>query len=715
MNSQCYRSNFMKKIIYVLAQLLLITLLSSTDVAAQVVIGGTIPDSSAALEIQSSNMGFLLPRMSTSNRDAIRNPATGLMIFNTSTLCAEMNIGTPSLPEWLKMGCRTGGVTGLDCAQITVSDTIFVGKPVNNVQITVPYTGGNGGAHSAVEFHSTGALGLTASLPAGNFSFGDGTLVLDVTGTTFSSENAIFVIQIGDNQCELLIDIYGEIKCGALIAPGVWREFMCYNLGSSSYSVDPTSPSWEIIGGYWIWGLKSMQAQSPTRTESNSAEVPYWYSSKLYYGNWSDESKSYEDPCPVGYRLPSSSHWQGVIDNNTWLSVGDWNPGPVNYSSGKLIGNNLFLPASGYRDQRYGELYGRGESGVYMSSTYNRIGPNSNFVLSFRESNQVLTYDYFQAAGTVRCILDEPASIDALDCNSVTVNGTLKQFERNQSVLATLNYSGGNGVYSNYFGTESTGVTGLHMNIIPNYLAYGDGALVFSIDGTPSEHGIATFTIQIGSNSCVINIPVAPVVCGAYIAPGLWKEFMCHNLGVANTSADPFTPSWEINGGYWQWGRKEQAAEGPSGPGAGETNEGAVNGWVSASAPDGSWSDGAKTGNDPCPSGYRVPTQAEWDSIKVYNTRFDLGQWYNTPLNCSSGQMIGNNLMLPAAGYRNSSEGVLVNRGYYGSYWSSSQNSNNEAWHYQFINGSTSKYADFFTYGVSVRCISEAPASNKKN
>lgn len=42
-------------------------------------------DPSAALEIRSSTQGFLLPRMTTLQRNAIANPAIGLVVFNRST------------------------------------------------------------------------------------------------------------------------------------------------------------------------------------------------------------------------------------------------------------------------------------------------------------------------------------------------------------------------------------------------------------------------------------------------------------------------------------------------------------------------------------------------------------------------------------------------------------------------------------------------------
>ena len=55
----------------------------SLFVNAQVGIGTTTPNSSAALDISSSNKGMLIPRLTTAQRVAITNPATGLLVFDT--------------------------------------------------------------------------------------------------------------------------------------------------------------------------------------------------------------------------------------------------------------------------------------------------------------------------------------------------------------------------------------------------------------------------------------------------------------------------------------------------------------------------------------------------------------------------------------------------------------------------------------------------------
>lgn len=48
-------------------------------------IGTTAPHASASLDITSTTRGFLPPRMTTVQRDAILTPAAGLMIFNSTT------------------------------------------------------------------------------------------------------------------------------------------------------------------------------------------------------------------------------------------------------------------------------------------------------------------------------------------------------------------------------------------------------------------------------------------------------------------------------------------------------------------------------------------------------------------------------------------------------------------------------------------------------
>lgn len=50
---------------------------------SQVGIGTSNPDSSAILEVESDSQGMLTPRMTTAQRNAIANPADGLLVYDT--------------------------------------------------------------------------------------------------------------------------------------------------------------------------------------------------------------------------------------------------------------------------------------------------------------------------------------------------------------------------------------------------------------------------------------------------------------------------------------------------------------------------------------------------------------------------------------------------------------------------------------------------------
>ncbi|MGK0255097.1 MAG: hypothetical protein ACI9OE_002616 [Mariniflexile sp.] len=80
--------------------LLIVIVLFQSFVFAQVGIGTTTPDSSSILDVQSTNQGVLVPRLTTVQRNGIPTPANGLLIFNTNINRFEYNSGTLTLPVW---------------------------------------------------------------------------------------------------------------------------------------------------------------------------------------------------------------------------------------------------------------------------------------------------------------------------------------------------------------------------------------------------------------------------------------------------------------------------------------------------------------------------------------------------------------------------------------------------------------------------------------
>jgi len=68
---------------------------------AQVGIGTASPDESSILHLESSDKGLLIPKMTSSQRDAIINPANGLMIYNTDLNEFQFNSNTQATPIWV--------------------------------------------------------------------------------------------------------------------------------------------------------------------------------------------------------------------------------------------------------------------------------------------------------------------------------------------------------------------------------------------------------------------------------------------------------------------------------------------------------------------------------------------------------------------------------------------------------------------------------------
>lgn len=86
---------------------------------------GNLPDTSAMLDISSTNKGFLAPRMTTIEQNAIPLPANGLLIFNTTDNLFKVNTGIPAAPVWTNLVTATGGNTNtLGSATNTMTSTI---------------------------------------------------------------------------------------------------------------------------------------------------------------------------------------------------------------------------------------------------------------------------------------------------------------------------------------------------------------------------------------------------------------------------------------------------------------------------------------------------------------------------------------------------------------------------------------------------------------
>jgi hypothetical protein len=120
----------------------------------------------------------------------------------------------------------------------------------------------------------------------------------------------------------------------------------------------------------------------------------------------------------------------------------------------------------------------------------------------------VFTFLFSQCKKTDSNSGSSNATITALSCTSVSYNSTATAGTA-FNATGTIPYAGGNAI-SFTAGTAivSTGVTGLTATLQAGILANGTGNLSYTVSGTPSAAGIATFAISFGGQSCSINLTV---------------------------------------------------------------------------------------------------------------------------------------------------------------------------------------------------------------
>lgn len=260
-----------------------------------------------------------------------------------------------------------------------------------------------------------------------------------------------------------------------------------------------------------------------------------------------------------------------------------------------------------------------------------------------------------------------------------------------------------------------------------------------------------------------LDLSVQDCSCGCTVKTqaGGWITFMCYNLGVAEATKTK-TPQqmWEttsptgattdntIYGDLYQWGRKTDGHEkrtsqsyptnntsSETGPIAnanvdanGQVNSGhaSYGKFIKNNASPYDWRatqvttlwGATKTANDPCPAGWRVPTQAEWGSIFRGGTTSGTSgtatantwTWNSSG---TAGYKIspdgGTNytLFLPAAGSRLYRTSALSSAGSSGYYWSSTVTSTTS--YYLYFNSSDVYPGNNYyrAFGFSVRCVAE--------
>jgi hypothetical protein len=331
-------------------------------------VGTTSPHASAITDLTSTTQGFLPPRMTTTQRNAIASPALGLQIFNSTTNCLNFYTGTTWF-ETCGSPSSTSILSNLNCGGATVTGTLTNGTAASGVSVSVPYTGGNAGIYSAQSVSSTGIVNLTAALAAGVLASGAGSLSYTITGTPNSSGTASFVITVGGQSCTFSVPvssapIYSAIavNCAAgataivnVINPLTGQIWMDRNLGSitaGSFSTDQNA-----YGDLYQWGRFSDGHQcrfvATTATLSSVDQPAHGNFITSNTGNYDWRSpqntnlwqgvNGINNPCPSAYRVPTEaefvaecSSWGAASNLGAFGSPLRWTLGGRRYPQGNM-------------------------------------------------------------------------------------------------------------------------------------------------------------------------------------------------------------------------------------------------------------------------------------------------------------------------------------------------------------------------------------------
>ena len=402
----------------------------STAVFSQVGIQTQTPHASADLDLGSENKALYLNRVADPEND-IANPQVGMVLYDTALNCVRVYQGNPAKWSDCLAGTPvttapnnpvgTGSLTGRTCFDVvevfvsnecgtissresqkanflqtatntqtytftptgTVSNVRFVYVNKDGKQVIRSLTGGNSGNNISAPVTATAVYYNNLNTTARGLSR-DAALVADiyVIYNDGASNNGT------DRQLKLTARVQDCACCGAYIAPNVWKNFMCYNLGSTgeAQGVDPHAGDSRNHGAKYQWGINEPfskvisgssylfgLSQAVDQSQSG-AFVSNWNRANVPSGSqWLQNAKGTTDPCPAGFRVPTRTEWQGVIDNNTatYTGLASANSYSRVLHFGTAGGYTLSLPVAGMRPgATWGDRYGLGFYAFYWSTTY---------------------------------------------------------------------------------------------------------------------------------------------------------------------------------------------------------------------------------------------------------------------------------------------------------------------------------------------------------
>jgi hypothetical protein len=277
----------MKKQIFFLLVLIFLSLSGKSQVSVNN--NGEPAHGSAMLDVASSSRGFLPPRMTTAQRNAISSPATGLVIFNTDLKCLEFFSGTGD--GWY---CPCPGTGDPDCGGISVNGIYRTGIALGETH-TLTLT---------VNVLLPGGYQIVTGMINGYYFSGRGTfpatgnhqVVLRGNGTPVSAGTDDFTISFGSQVC------YFQVNVQTAPQPGLFRSgiFLHHSTGGNIWGPNGSSTSVPLEMTAYNSGHGYSGSMAVTMNEE-------WWSPGD--NEWVTQHQFFENPDPVtgiGYYLPGN-------------------------------------------------------------------------------------------------------------------------------------------------------------------------------------------------------------------------------------------------------------------------------------------------------------------------------------------------------------------------------------------------------------------------
>lgn len=160
--------------------------------------GDAVASSGVSGLIATLQAGTLAEGSGTANFIITGTPAT------SGTANFAIALGSQTCTLALKVAISKSSISSLVCVAAPANGTSGTAYSGN---VTMNYTGGNGGVYDVSTASSIGIEGLTATVAAGTLSNGAGSLVYNISGTPSSAGNAIFNLSLGGQSCTVSLVI----------------------------------------------------------------------------------------------------------------------------------------------------------------------------------------------------------------------------------------------------------------------------------------------------------------------------------------------------------------------------------------------------------------------------------------------------------------------------------------------------------------------------